>query len=309
MNSQDYLDLVTKKVDTSYLMEIVQIFCHKQNMQSSTGGSDCGSRSGTNDYVVIVHKINCSEIKQFYGNGNYLLQIWKNKKRLFQHVHDHLVKSIHLNKTELCYVLDMPTNVPESDQESKAYDSHLNFIYIVQPFTQNFARVKYPFGEDRYGTKNTGDRFKSATTPAVEEVKGSGMGMNFQRNSRNDMEGSKYVLFINDSFLVVAEGRSLKYAKTDLFFSKQLKHAGHELKARGKPSGNQDQQQKRIKYFKQQDPYDTTNDIDKYGNFALNASIGSSLPASSSKASKEERRKQKATSKEKNKQKEANERA
>jgi hypothetical protein len=65
--------------------------------------------------------------------------------------------------------------------------------------------------------------FKPRTSLNIEEFKGSGMGMNFQRNTRNDMEGSKYVLFINDSFLVCAEGRSLKYAKTDLFFSKQSK--------------------------------------------------------------------------------------
>lgn len=103
------------------------------------------------------------------------------------------------------------------------------------------------------------------------------MGMNFQRNARNDMEGSKNVLFINDSFLVVAEGRSLKYAKTDLFFSKVSKHTGHEIKSRGKQGAAHDQKERRIKYFKQQDPYDTAHDIDKYGNFALNASIGSSL--------------------------------
>ena len=102
------------------------------------------------------------------------------------------------------------------------------------------------------------------------------MGMNFNRHSRNDIEGSKNVLFINDSYLVVAEGRSLKYAKTDLFFSKQAKQTGPSQKTHGKQLANQDQQNnKRIKYFKQQDPYDTATEIDKMGNFALNTSAGS----------------------------------
>lgn len=35
LSSQEYLDKVTQKIDTSQLMEIVQVFCHKQNMQSS----------------------------------------------------------------------------------------------------------------------------------------------------------------------------------------------------------------------------------------------------------------------------------
>lgn len=42
-----------------------------------------------------------------------MLQIWKNKKRLFQHVQDYKVKSIYLNKTELCYMLDMPASTAE----------------------------------------------------------------------------------------------------------------------------------------------------------------------------------------------------
>lgn len=218
-------------------------------MQSSGRVTGQQTRSGTNDYAVVVLKIKSPELKKFYGNGKYLLQIWKNKKRLFQHVQDFIVKSIYLNKTELCYVLDMPTNVAEEETVKKPFDSHLNFIYIVQPFTQNFARVKYPFGDDRYSTSK--NQFRTNITTDTES-KDSGMGMNFNRNTRNDIEGSKNVLFINDSYLVVAEGRSLKYAKTDLFFSKQAKQTGPTIKTHGKQSAIQDlQNNKRIKYFKQ----------------------------------------------------------
>ena len=31
------------------------------------------SSQGTNDYVVIVLKINSSELREFYGNGQYLV--------------------------------------------------------------------------------------------------------------------------------------------------------------------------------------------------------------------------------------------
>ena len=44
--------------------------------------------SDTNDYVVVVLKINSAELRKFYGDGKYLVQVWRNKTRLFQHVHD-----------------------------------------------------------------------------------------------------------------------------------------------------------------------------------------------------------------------------
>ena len=61
---------------------------------------------GTNDYVVIVLQINAPQLKCFYGNGGYLVQIWKNKKRLYQHVHESKLQNIYLNKTEIAYVLE-----------------------------------------------------------------------------------------------------------------------------------------------------------------------------------------------------------
>jgi hypothetical protein len=63
-------------------MEIVQVFCHKPNMQqgriaqSKDGngeGAQSHGRSGTNDYVIVVVKIKSDELKKFYGNGKYLL--------------------------------------------------------------------------------------------------------------------------------------------------------------------------------------------------------------------------------------------
>lgn len=67
-----------------------------------------GVSSDTNDYVVVVIKINSSQLRKFYGNGQYLVQVWRNKRRLFQHVHKYGIKSIYLNKTEIAYMLDMP---------------------------------------------------------------------------------------------------------------------------------------------------------------------------------------------------------
>lgn len=103
-------------------------------MQISSNESNSPGTSA-NDYVVVVLKIKSAELRHFYGGGHYLLQIWKNKHRLFQHVHDYDIKSIYLNKTELCYVLNIPPREPGESDGKRAYDSHLDFIFIVQPFT------------------------------------------------------------------------------------------------------------------------------------------------------------------------------
>ena len=143
----EYLDWMTKKVDTNELLEIVQVFQHKQNHQlRGRGQTKQGQSTGTNDYVFIVLKINSSELREFFGDGKYLMQIWRNKKRLFQHVHDYDIKNIYLNKTELAYVLNMPKT--KGEVQSKQFDNHLNFIYVVKPFTQDFKRIKNPFSEE-----------------------------------------------------------------------------------------------------------------------------------------------------------------
>ena len=85
---------MTEEIDTNELLEIVQVFQHKQNRQGGGGSGlatfqEDGSHGrvnprGTNDYVVVVLKINSTELRQFYGNGKYLVQIWKNKQRLLK---------------------------------------------------------------------------------------------------------------------------------------------------------------------------------------------------------------------------------
>jgi hypothetical protein len=102
---------------------------------------------------VIVLKINSRELRQFYGNGQYLVQIWKNKSRLYQHVHDYDIKKIFLNKTELAYMLNVPKSIEMDafyEPVEKPFDSHIDFIYVIQPFTQNFIRIKYPFDDDYF---------------------------------------------------------------------------------------------------------------------------------------------------------------
>ena len=79
---------MTRSIDTNEIFEIVQVFQHQQDHQGGArgaGGGDegHGSFGGTNDYVVVVLKINSPELRYFFGNGKYLIQIWRNKKRLF----------------------------------------------------------------------------------------------------------------------------------------------------------------------------------------------------------------------------------
>lgn len=60
-------------------------------------------------------------------------------------MHDHEVKKIYLNKTELAYIL----NTPDFEEEGakKPFDNHINFIYVVQPFTQKFGRIHNGFAK------------------------------------------------------------------------------------------------------------------------------------------------------------------
>ena len=55
----------------------------------------------------------------------------------------------------------------------------------------------------------------------------------------NDMDSSKNILFVNDSFLVVAEGYNLKYAKTSLFFNSSSRNKdSSKLKSHQKQGAN-----------------------------------------------------------------------
>lgn len=76
-------------------------------------------------------KINSKEIQQFYGKAKYLLQVWSNEKKLFQHAHNYDIKSIFLNTTEFTYIL----NKPIMNEKIEYFDNHINFVYAVQPFT------------------------------------------------------------------------------------------------------------------------------------------------------------------------------
>ena len=155
--SAEYFAEITTKVDTSEILEIVQVFSHQQNrsagMRASASASSLAAQAkqnqstlrqgvsgDTNDYVVIVIKINSSQLRRFFGNGRYLVQVWRNKRRLFQHVHNckliypsnpmnilaiylfflyvvnlmillnvDSIKSIYLNKTEIAYMLNVPS--------------------------------------------------------------------------------------------------------------------------------------------------------------------------------------------------------
>ena len=55
----------------------------------------------------------------------------------------------------------------------------MNFVFVVMPFTQGFARVMYPFDEEEEGS------------------------------------GQEPTLFVNDEVLIVAEGTSILWCKTE----------------------------------------------------------------------------------------------
>jgi hypothetical protein len=79
----------------------------------------------------------------------------------------------------MAYMLDIPSGYVDPDQ---VYDFDLNFIYVIQPFTQNFARIKYPFEQEDF-------MFTQGET----------------------------VLYVSDEYLIVGRNNSIKYAKIDDF--------------------------------------------------------------------------------------------
>jgi hypothetical protein len=79
----------------------------------------------------------------------------------------------------MAYMLDIPSGYVEPEQ---LYDFDLNFIYVIQPFTQNFARIKYPFEQEDF-------MFTQGET----------------------------VLYVSDEYLIVGRNNSIKYAKIDDF--------------------------------------------------------------------------------------------
>ena len=87
----------------------------------------------------------------------------------------------------------MDTPDQEEEQVNEAYDKNLDFVFVVQPFQQNFARVEYPFYEDSFNSNLLSDLKRMGT--------------------------SERVIFINSKYLVVAQGNQLKYMKlSDLSF-------------------------------------------------------------------------------------------
>lgn len=228
------------QIDTKELLEIHQVFSHTQDANQVARPAANGARKGgarfsenrtaTNDYAVIVLKINSPELRQFYGNGHYIVQVWRNKKRLYQHVHNCKcllpiifanvsfllddIRKIYLGATEFCYLLNMQekrnhvqqsrappdetfdskeTTVISVPRDGEHYDAHLNFIFVVQPFTCGFARILYPLDNE--------DSLSDTGSQKLPE----------------DESRSEPVLFINDELLIVGEGYQIRYCNTDQF--------------------------------------------------------------------------------------------
>lgn len=183
------------------------------------------------------------------------------------------IRSIYLNKTEIAYMLNMPPRsqlvkeassgrrgnekqsrsgatgqIDSSSGASKEepFDNHLNFIFVVQPFTQIFARVLYPFDDSL-----DDDELASAVGVA-------GYGNQIESYQPHSSLAAP-VLFINDEYLIVAESDNVKYAKTDKIFSLIGKKAGANTNADNfdkpfYPMGGSkvpgfDQKAKLIRYF------------------------------------------------------------
>eukprot|EP00347_Sterkiella_histriomuscorum_P014566 403360392 len=112
----EYLEQVTQTVNITDIYEVQQIFKFKE-----------GS-SFANDYVCLVLKITPQELIDFYG-GSYLFQVWKNKERLYQHIHQSKVSEFYGSKTEIVYLT-------EGDQQN---------IIIIQPFLKQVLQIQNPF--------------------------------------------------------------------------------------------------------------------------------------------------------------------
>ena len=97
------------------------------------------------------------------------------------------------------------------------YDNHLNFIYVVQPFTQVFARILYPYEESNYEfDKMSSNGLTSSLHPDSY----------YNHSSMAHSPSLTPVLFINDEYLIGAEGEDIKFAKTDKIFSLVGRRAG-----------------------------------------------------------------------------------
>jgi hypothetical protein len=73
----------------------------------------------------------------------------------------------------------------DPSRDNVVFDSDKNFIYAVQPFSCNFARILYS---------------------------------TFGRNQNDDNTPENPVIFINDEILAIAEGKDLFLCNTDSFF-------------------------------------------------------------------------------------------
>ena len=112
----------------------------------------------------------------------------------------------------------------------------MNFIYVVQPFTQQFFRILNPMDDqDSFHQKN----IRKDHIEEESEYK-STIGLKFEK--RNHVQSSDCILFINDQYIIVANSNTLKYAKLEEF-TKLLK------------SSDSTQAKKYIKYFKQYEIY------------------------------------------------------
>jgi hypothetical protein len=190
-NSSEYLEKLSINVNVDKIIKIHSIHPHLTNSP------------GEKDYIVVNIKINCPQLRQFYGNSKYLVQVWCEKKRLYQHIHDYPIQAINMNDTQFAYTLQMDNqqktqeevNLLElegaEEEKNEDYDKNLDFIFIVRPFKQDFCRVEYPFTNDKF--------------------------TNILEDSQNSNK-SQRVLFINENILIAAQNNQIKIANTSVFF-------------------------------------------------------------------------------------------
>jgi hypothetical protein len=108
----------------------------KSKVNTSTAIYNCTSCSMfptaviEDEYVVIVLEIQESSLKEFYG-GNYLLQMWRKKKKFFQCTHYLKPQSFFLNRQRFIYSL-------------RGVGEEAEYLYLVSFYAELYQKVRHP---------------------------------------------------------------------------------------------------------------------------------------------------------------------
>ena len=109
-------------------MEVIDIWSYKE------------SYTGSNDYVALLIKINDKKLSNMLYDGcQYVLQVWKNKERIYQQGHLGPVINMATSKTEIAYV----TGTDEDLDFCKPMNPS-PYINVLRLYKRKMLRVPNP---------------------------------------------------------------------------------------------------------------------------------------------------------------------